>query len=168
MAMDAKLLHAAKDAKIIDADNEDLSLCWVHMWEGMFLVLHFILYISQCMTKPTKWQARSAKTQINLGICPSWSVFVCMQKAWILSYPLAAQQRLIRLGRCLGWPESLLGAHPFCRFCHALAHMVLSFQSSNLTNYDRPWCQFWRSCTDRIPSLFHSDNLLIRWRCRYR
>ena len=34
-------------------------------------------------------------TQINLGICPVWSVFaVPMKKAYVLSYPLSAQQRL--------------------------------------------------------------------------
>ena len=53
-----------------------------------------------------------AKTQIILGIHPIWSVFaVRMKKAWVLSYLLWAQQRLIRLGRCPGWSESLLGAH---------------------------------------------------------
>ena len=35
---------------------------------------------------------------------------VCMKKAWALSYPVSTQQRLIRLGRCPGWSESLLGA----------------------------------------------------------
>ena len=54
---------------------------------------------------------RPAKTQTNLGICPVWSVFaVRMKKAWVLSYPLSAQWRLIILGRCPGWSESLLGA----------------------------------------------------------
>ena len=53
-----------------------------------------------------------AKTQIRLGICPVWSVFaVCIKKAWVLSYPLSEQQRLIRLGGCPGWSESSLGAH---------------------------------------------------------
>ena len=38
---------------------------------------------------------RPAKTQISLGIRPVWSVFaVRMNKAWVLSYPLSAQQRL--------------------------------------------------------------------------
>ena len=38
---------------------------------------------------------RPAKTQISLGIRPVWSVFaVPMKKAWVLSYPLSAQQRL--------------------------------------------------------------------------
>ena len=31
--------------------------------------------LSQRMTKPTKWHMRPAKTQINLGIRPVWSVF---------------------------------------------------------------------------------------------
>ena len=38
---------------------------------------------------------RPAKTQIRLGIRPVWSVFaVHMKKAWVLSYPFNAQQRL--------------------------------------------------------------------------
>ena len=34
-----------------------------------------------------------------------------MKKHWVLSYPLSALWRLIRLGGCPGWSESLLGAH---------------------------------------------------------
>ena len=69
-------------------------------------------YISQPMTKPTKWHGHPAKTQISLGIHPVQLVFsVGMKKAWVLSYPLSTQQRLIRLGRCPGWSESSLGAH---------------------------------------------------------
>ena len=47
---------------------------------------------------------------------------VCMKKAWVLSYPLSAQRRLIRLGGCPGWSESSLGAQSFCWFCHEVAH----------------------------------------------
>ena len=36
---------------------------------------------------------------------------VRMKKAWVLSYPLSTQLRLIRLGGCAGWSESLLGTH---------------------------------------------------------
>ena len=36
---------------------------------------------------------------------------VRMKNAWVLSYPLSAQQRLIKLGGCSGWSESSLGAH---------------------------------------------------------
>ena len=48
---------------------------------------------------------------------------VCMMKAWVLSYPLSAQRRLIRLGGCPGWSESWLGTHLFCCFCHEMAHL---------------------------------------------
>ena len=39
-----------------------------------------------------------------------------MKKAWVLSYLLSAQQRLIRLGGCPGWSKSSLGAQPHCWF----------------------------------------------------
>ena len=35
---------------------------------------------------------------------------VCIKQHWFLSYPLSAQQRLIRLGGCPDWSESSLGA----------------------------------------------------------
>ena len=50
---------------------------------------------------------------------------VRMKKAWILSYPLSTQRRLIRLGGCPGWSESSLGAHSFCWFCHVTAHATV-------------------------------------------
>ena len=50
---------------------------------------------------------------------------VRMKKAWVLSYPLSAQRRLIRLGGCQGWSESSLGAQPHCWFCHDAAHYWL-------------------------------------------
>ena len=66
---------------------------------------HFLLFgsvlsalkqqLSRRTTKPTKWVVRPAKTQINLGIRPVWSVFaVRMKKPWVVSYPLSAQWRL--------------------------------------------------------------------------
>ena len=48
---------------------------------------------------------------------------VRMKKAWVLSYLLSAQRRLIRLSGCPGWSESSLGAHLFCWFCHVAAHL---------------------------------------------
>ena len=50
---------------------------------------------------------------------------VRMKKAWVLGYPLSAQQRLIRLGGCPSWSESSLGAKSLCWFCHVAAHLVL-------------------------------------------
>ena len=76
--------------------------------------------------KTNKVAVRQAKTQISLGIRPVWSVFaVRMNKHWVLSYPLSAQRRLIRLGGCPGWSESSLGEHSFCLFCHVAAHMYM-------------------------------------------
>ena len=83
-------------------------------------VIHYIIPtraatwddLSRLMTKPTKWHVRPAKTRISLDIRTVWSVFaVRMKKSWVLSYPLSAQRRLIRLGGCQGWSESSLGAH---------------------------------------------------------
>ena len=68
--------------------------------------------MSRWMTKPRKWHAHPAKTQIGLGIRPVWSVFVVpMKKHWGLSYPMSPAKRLIRLDGCACWSESSLGAH---------------------------------------------------------
>ena len=57
------------------------------------------------MTKPTKWPLCPAKTRISLDVCPVWSIFaVHLKKAWV------------RLGRCPGWSESLLGTSHFVGF----------------------------------------------------
>ena len=42
---------------------------------------------------------------------PAKDFTVPMKKPWVIGYLLSAQQRLIRLGRCPGLSESLLGAH---------------------------------------------------------
>ena len=77
-------------------------------------------------------RVRPAKTQISLGIRPVWSVFaVHMKKAWLLSYPLSAQRRLIRLSGCPGWSESSLGTHSVCWFCHVVAHLVCQYLSNS-------------------------------------
>ena len=48
------------------------------------------------------------------------------KKDWVLRYPLSAQWRLIRLGGCPGWSESLLGAKSFCWFCHEAAQISVA------------------------------------------
>ena len=62
---------------------------------------------------------------------------VRMKKAWVLSYPLSAQQRLIRPGGCPGWYESLLGAQSFCWFCQEAAQLFCGFKFY----YSSVWCQ---------------------------
>ena len=70
------------------------------------------------MTKPTKWHVHPAKPQISRRIP--------MKKAWLLSYPMGAQQRLWS-----DWADaqaglSLRSAHmPLCWFCHEAAHFAL-------------------------------------------
>ena len=73
----------------------------------------FVYILSRLMTKPTKWHVRPVKTQISLGIRPVWSVFaVRMKTAWVLNYPLSAQQRIwsdwadAQAGLSLRWAHS--------------------------------------------------------------
>ena len=95
-------------------------------------------YLSQHMTKPTKWHVRPANTQIDLGIRLVWSESVRMKKALVLSYPLNAQRRLWSDWADAQADLSLRLAHmPFCRFCRALAQ----FYSSPL-----PFCASKRLC----------------------
>ena len=64
--------------------------------------------------KTNKVFVHPAMTVISLGIHPVWSrVFtVRMMTAWVLSLPLSAQRRLIRLGQAdPGWSESSLGTY---------------------------------------------------------
>ena len=57
------------------------------------------------------------RTQISLGIHPVWSVFTVRSKGSKgLNLSSRGQRRLIRLGGCTGWSESLLGAHHFVGF----------------------------------------------------
>ena len=90
---------------------------------------------SLCMTKPTTWLVRPAKTQIGLGIRPVWSVFaVRIKKAWVLGYPLSAQRRFWS-----DWADEqadlglLWERTSFCWFCraafliHLLSHSSVSF-----------------------------------------
>ena len=83
----------------------------------------YILYrvfkdkMSRLMTKTMKWHVRPASAQSDQSLA------VHMKKAWVLSYPLSAQRRLIRLGGCPGRSESLLGARSFCKFCHEAAQI---------------------------------------------
>ena len=57
--------------------------------------------------KPTKWPMRPANTQISLGIC---CLHCPHEETRVLSFPLSALRRLIRLGGCPGWSEPSLGS----------------------------------------------------------
>ena len=74
----------------------------------------------QLTLSKTLWAA-SWQNEQN-GMSSMISVFaVRIKKAWVLSYPLSAHRRLIRLGGRPGWSESSLGAQSFCWFCHETA-----------------------------------------------
>ena len=82
--------------------------------------------MSHHMTKPEKLPVHPAKTQINLGINPVWSVFaVCMKKHWALNYLLSAQGRLWSDWMDVQADLSLRWVHlSFYWFCHAVAQML--------------------------------------------
>ena len=75
------------------------------------------------------WQNQQSDcaTQISLGIRPVWSE--SSLSAWRNLGPLATHwahgKTLIRLGGCLGWSESSLGAQSFFWFCHVAAKLLL-------------------------------------------
>ena len=109
-------------------------------WKNSVITLKFEqggFTIKQCIQKvQTKWAA-SWQNQQN-GLCAqrilrsAWAstslirVFaVRMKKAWVLSYPLSAQQRLGSDWANAQADLSLRWAHmPFCWFCHEAAQMA--------------------------------------------
>ena len=62
----------------------------------------------------------------NKMACTPRVFAVRMKKAWVLSYPMSTQRRLIRLGGYPSWSESSLGAQSLCWFCHVAAHLPFS------------------------------------------
>ena len=83
--------------------------------------------LSHSMSKPTKWHAGLAKTQISLHICPVWSEsLLCAQ--WVAKEPnfLPADSEdsdqtgwMPRLIMSLRWVHISI-----CWFCHAAAQFV--------------------------------------------
>ena len=88
---------------------------------------------------------------------------VRMKKAWALSYPLSAQRRPVRLGRCPGWSESSLGSHAIL--------LVLSCCGSYSVDHVH-W--YWRSgydlhqdiCPGATHFLYAVWKALVAVRCR--
>ena len=77
---------------------------------------NFVGFVVLQLIWAASWQNQHvcpAKTQISLGIHPAWPVFAVGRKeAWVLSYPLSAQQRLwsdwanAQADRSLCWAHS--------------------------------------------------------------
>ena len=95
--------------------------------------------------KINKMTLRPAKTQISLGIRPvGWTVFtVRMKKAWVLNYPLSAQQRLWS-----DWADAQ--ADLSLRWVHS--HFV-GFVMSWLTSLSKQWKDVWQFHFNKV-SLF--------------
>ena len=91
-----------------------------------FAVCTQYVYLSQCMTKLTKWPVRPAMTQISLRVSPVWSEssLSAWKKAWVLCYPMSWQQRLWSDWADAHADLNLRWVHmSFCWFCHAVAHL---------------------------------------------
>ena len=94
--------------------------------------------MSCLMTKPTKWLCAQRRLRSAWASTQTdQSLTVRMKKAWVLSYPLSALQRLIRLGWCPCWSESSLGTQSFCWFCCEVAHFHSCIKS--IIKKTMPW-----------------------------
>ena len=151
-------IWVAKDPFLLQADSEDWSewaAAQIHLTAFAGCTGHFVCSVvlwliwSLPRTDKTKWsphdktnQMACAPSKDQRGHPPSLiRVFaVRMKKAWVLSYPLSAQRRLIRLDGCLGWSESLLGAQSFCWFCHEAAQMFAWQSRVGATSSVLSWC----------------------------
>ena len=105
-------------------DSDIMMTLDLVLWLWLYLVL---AQVSRLMTKPTKWHARPAKTQISLGIRPVWSESsLCAQ--WLAKGPsfLRAAKSPISLGGCPGWSETSLVAH-------ATLLVLSSYGSNNMS-----------------------------------
>ena len=101
-----------------------LKLCTTYFNAITFSYLIFVIWAASWQNQQNECVPSEDSDQP--GHLPSLiTVFtVRMKKTWVLSYPISAQRRLIRLGGCPGWSESSLGAHSFCWFCHVAAHFA--------------------------------------------
>ena len=140
------------------------TLTWgVREGEGVFLNKHFFVYILEA--DQTFWNAKN-----KMACAPSEDsdqpghslslirVFpVRKKKPLVLSYPLSAQGRLIRLGGCLGWSESLLGAQVILLVCRDVAHLILqNYEPGHSKTYKNcMWVQWHRDKPDQ-PAHVHS------------
>ena len=133
---------------------------------------------------------RTAKTLIRLGECPDWPESslgtkvillilssggskcffllirvsaVRLKQTWVLSYPLSAQRRLIRLGECPGWSESSLGTEVILLFLSSGGSTCFFLES---TYAARTCIHFITFFTFRIEpnmkSFSHANNTVLR------
>ena len=114
------------------------SLCCYNPFITIFTVVithrgSFILYLMpytlrHCMTKPTKWPVRPAKSQISLGIRPVWSASSLCEGPNIY---WCGQRRLGSDWEDAQADLSLRWAHmQYCWFYHVTAHFRSNFSQT--------------------------------------
>ena len=139
------------------------------------------------LNKTNKMTCAPSKDTDQPGHPPSLiRVFaVCMKKHLVFSYPLSAQQRLIRLGGCPGWCESSLGVQAVLLCCGSfdICHIVgwiarLGDQHFNqgsvhcscgsLCCYDttQGWCMVNMSLVTRKPVAGVLDQVRLKPACK--
>ena len=94
-----------------------LEYMMISFWNTWWSLLEYMMK-KRKLTWAASWQNQQndcapSEDSDQPGHLPSLMrvLAVRMNKAWVLCYPLSAQQKLIRLGGCSGWSESSLGAH---------------------------------------------------------
>ena len=95
------------------------------------------------MTKLTKWLCAQRRLRSAWASAKS-DQSLCCQHEESLGPLLPIEhtaETLIRLGGCLGWAESSLGAHSFCWFCHVAAQIITTWQKLSPYKSDKkPSC----------------------------
>ena len=81
--------------------------------------------MSHDMTKPTMWLCAQRRLRLAWASAQSDQSLRCPHEALGPYLPIERTAKtLIRLGGCLGWSESWLGAHTCCWFCHVAALII--------------------------------------------
>ena len=114
--------------------------------------------MSRDMTKPPNWLCAQRRLRSTWASALSDQSLRCPhEESWSPRLPIKRTAKtLIRLGGCLGWSESSLGAQSLCWFCHVAAHMSLLLCRFELGNIQVSfwWCLFGWTCCPRF---------LFRW-----
>ena len=82
---------------------------------------------------------------------------VHMKKGWVLSYPLSAKGRLIKLGGCPGWSESSLGAQVILLVLSCCGSNTLSSAAAVQTVI---WAMSWQNLSSEVCDQIRLDSNL--------
>ena len=136
-------------------------------------ILNWVCTICSCLSVPKTFKPPPDKTNEMASAQSDQSLRFCMKKAWVLSYPLSAQQSLWSDWADAQADLSLRWAHmPFCWFCHEAAHRIFAViyfrtlpnNSSSLINAHLIFLWFpenWKS----IPKSFSGKKAFQKYKC---